>query len=42
MTQICATALIIMVTTDKGDNDGIVFESEDGGDTWKYREVTQN
>ncbi len=22
-----------MVTTDKGDNDGIVFESEDGGDT---------
>ena len=42
MPQIGATTLIIMVTTDKGDNDGIVFESEDGGDTWKYRGVTQN
>lgn len=42
MPQIGATTLIIMVTTDKGDNDGIVFESKDGGDTWKYRGVTQN
>lgn len=42
MPQIGATTLIIMVTTDKGNNDGIVFESEDGGDTWKYRGVTQN
>lgn len=42
MPQIGAITLIIMVTTDKGDNDGIVFESEDGGDTWKYRGVTQN
>ena len=42
MPQIGATTLIIMVTTDKGDNDGIVFKSEDGGDTWKYRGVTQN
>jgi len=42
MPQIGATTLIIMVTTDKVENDGIVFESEDGGDTWKYRGVTQN
>ena len=33
MPQIGATTLIIMVTTDKVENDGIVFESEDGGDT---------
>lgn len=42
MPQKGATTLTIMVTTDKGDNDGIVFESEDDGSTWKYRGVTQN
>lgn len=42
MPQIGATTLIIMVTTDKGDNDGIAFESEDDGSTWKYKGVTQN
>lgn len=42
MPQKGATTLTIMVTTDKGDNDRIVFESEDDGSTWKYRGVTQN
>ena len=42
MPQKGATTLTIMVTTDKEDNAGIVFESEDDGSTWKYRGVTQN
>ena len=42
MPQKGAIALTIMVTTDKGDNDGIVFESEDDGSTWKYIGVIQN
>ena len=35
---------LIHVSTVMGTlyNDGIVFKSEDGGDTWKYRGVTQN
>lgn len=42
MPQKGATTLTIMVTTDKGDNDGIVFESEDAGNTWKYTGATEN
>lgn len=42
MPQKGATTLTIMVATDKGDNDGIIFESEDDGSTWKYRGRTQN
>ena len=40
MPQKGAATLTIMVTTDKGDNAGIVFKSEDDGSTWKYRGVT--
>ena len=42
MPQNGVATLTIMVTTDKGDNDGIAFESEDDGSTWKYKGVTQN
>ncbi len=36
-----AAALMITVTTDAAENDGIVFQSIDDGVTWEYNGITQ-
>ena len=36
-----ANVYTIIVTTDATENDGIVFESEDDGNTWKVKGVTE-